>query len=234
MLGVSRRSLQGKPGRLNTISRDGGPFVSKKRLIQGFGWTRSLIARFLGDADRQTRNKYNGSRKTALYHIDRIERVQITEEFLTAFREANKRRLATVKAIETKKQRIDANPAHVQLFDQEVLVKKACGYFYESVKDDARYFVEEPISPEQCEPDFLDFIVGFYVRYELTTFQIAAGSLKRKPIDWLQADQKTKKKALHEIARVYPWLSHECKRQLEPGHRWIVNQDPSGEIFLGS
>ena len=228
------RALSGREDMLPfVISRDRGPFVSKQRLIQSYGWTRSLIDRFLGDPDEQTRNKHNRSRKTALYNIERVEEVQMSSEFRAALQEANKRRLATAKAVETKRKRLDSSPAKVQFLERDILVEKACKYFDELIEDDARFSFEEPMTPERCELDVLDFIVALYVRDKLTTLQVAPGR-SRRPIDWPNADQQTKRKAVYEIGKVYPWLFHECKKQLEPGHRDKIAQDECGDLFLMS
>ena len=210
------------------IDRSKGIFVSKKRLKE-YGWSRSLILRFLGQPDRQTRNRQNRRRKTALYLIDRVEKVQMSSEFMKGFQAANKRRIATAKANETKKQRVDANPAQVQLVDREVLIKKASEYFVEWMEDDG---FEEPIYPEEFRPDFVRYVVGLYIREHLVTFQVAPGRANRKKLNWKEADEQTRKIVVHEIVRVYPWLSYECKRLLKSDHPDMICEDVCGDFYV--
>jgi len=146
-----------------------------------------------------------------------------------AFQEANKRRIATAKANETKKQRVDANPAQVQLVDREVLSKKACEYFVEWMEDDG---FEEPIYPEEFRPDFLDYVVGVYVRDNLVTFQVAPGRAKHKKLNWKEADEPTKRIVVREISRIYPWLRYECKRLLKSPHPDTIWEDVCGDFYV--
>jgi uncharacterized protein YnzC (UPF0291/DUF896 family) len=232
--GWYRRAFQGN-GDIRKLplmipKRSGRPCITKKRLIEDFGWTRSLIGRFLGKPDKRKRNKHNRKRETALYNIDRVETAQMSSEFMASFRKANKRRLATAKAIDTKIQRLDAKPVKVRVVERDLLTKKSCEYFEQLMENDAS--LEEPIDPEEFRPDFLAYVVGLYIREHLVTFQAVPGQLQRKKLHWSETDEQTKKKVLYEIGKVYPWLRHECIRLLKSDHPDMIREEVCGDFYV--
>lgn len=196
-------------------------FVHKSALINEYGWTHSLIRRFLPTPDKYGRNRHNRKRKSSLYFIDKVNRIQMTREFDSALHDTKMRRKGCAKAIETKRQRLAEGVRHlvvqVQFLEHDILVEKACEYLSEKIENDSslRSFIIPPVNPKKLDKDFLDCILVDYIRHGLTTFSGGFGQLRGKPIKGLNVHERKKEKALGEIAKAYPFLSQECDRQIE-------------------
>lgn len=185
------------------------------------GWTDAMIRRFLPEPDVTAVNPYHKSGPPMrLYYVSRIEAIEQTDEFLSARAVASKRQEAAQRAVQTK---IDKLLAQVDDFprpvlpdlDQEELTRHAVENYNSKEQDVAieRGFLDTKSATVNADQNFLNRISVNYARHCLTSYHdrlyLVAGNVGTR-----EAYNEVKRRIHAAIAKAYPWLARECKRQL--------------------
>ena len=87
---------------------------------QEYGWTKSLISKFLPDPVLKANPHYRKAAPMRLWDEDTVKQVMTTSEFQDAMEKANKRKKSASKAVETKYSNMNHS---VQLFIDSITIK---------------------------------------------------------------------------------------------------------------
>ena len=194
------------------------------------GWTDGLIKRLLGQPDKQKPNPhYRSGPKMSLYLLSRVEAAEQEHQApLDGVRQKRApRREAARKAVETKRSRImqDSLAAIKPLprLPLPELVQRACDNYNrlplhrttrqrDDWDDDWAYREKKEACPAS-DKLFLDRICVNYLRHILSDYDSAIDQGGK--VGGREVYQPVRRKVFTEIAKVYPELSDECRRQME-------------------
>ncbi|MBD8043811.1 hypothetical protein H9638_08285 [Arthrobacter sp. Sa2BUA2] len=175
------------------------------------GWTETHIKAFLPEPDKTARNPF--SRKAApmkLYALDRVEKVEATEEFRRAREASRNRQLAARgRALEKKKQAVAvAEALELQLVPEswEEVQRKAIEHYNSRLRRN-----QSPAGPRTTRSR-LDRLTVNYLRHKQTSYEAELKEFKGV-VGVGEAYLVVRNRILDLIARTYPALQAECERQ---------------------
>ena len=190
---------------------------NKKELIER-GWTEAAIRDFAGEPDQTQKNPiYSTSAPMKLYEKERIKQIEETAEFIDWKRKSEKRRksasLASKKVADRKKQEtLDLflkHPIEVPEIPEKELRELALDH-YQSLQT----YRKEPRSlPSNPSKGFLDRITVNFLRHQMTVYTPLLDATSGR-YGKFEAKQLIRRRVFEEIARIYPYLAQECKKQL--------------------
>ena len=182
------------------------------------GWTKSGVARFLGPPDKTCPNpRYKSAAPMKLYGLDRVKQVEVSAEYSEWCRASEvrreraqkvvvKRRAATLAEVEAWRPDVGSAPL------SEVRGEAIAHYNHRQLD---RYWEDahEPAST-QSDPLFLERIMVNYLRHAVSDYDdILDGLIAR--VGKADAYRVVRERVLGEIAKAYPRLAQETKRQLQ-------------------
>jgi len=193
--------------------------ITKSQLKLERGWTDKLIKDFLPVPDMTKPNpQYKSGSPMLLFSIERIENVEKTEEFNTQQKIASKRKEASTKAVETKRQQLrnwlDTVEIYIPILDKSKLIKLACNQYNEMQME--REF--EGLSTcgikatKESDTKFLERICVNYLRHCLTKYEEHLEEMSGK-VGCGEGYGEIRSKIFSKISKKYPWLADECNRQ---------------------
>lgn len=189
--------------------------------LKARGWTAILTKQFLPEPDKLVPNPhYKSGPPMRLYSISRIEATEATEAFIAALAKSRARAAAAEKGIATKQQKmreyIESLSFRVPRLPYTILLKQACDNYNERQADyfEAYERYDKDWQPATPSSDlvFLDRIVVNYLRHSLTSYDLEIGNIAGK-VGASDAYYYIKSLILAVIAKEYPNLAAECKRQ---------------------
>lgn len=197
------------------------PMITKSRLKSERGWTDKLLKIFLPIPDLTKQNpNYRSGPPMLLYYIDRVERIEDTEEFKSEKSRTSKRQVSANKAVETKMQQLREWVENIEInvpnCESSKLVKQACDHYNEIQnwrKSEGRSTCGRYASPDS-DPKFIERICVNYLRHCLTRYEEHLDEISGK-VGFSDGYDKIRNKILSKISQVHPWLSQECERQKE-------------------
>ena len=197
------------------------PMITKSRLKSERGWTDKLIKEFLPTPDLTKPNpNYKSGPPMLLFAIDRIEKIEQTEEFKAKQPDTEKRKAAAKKAVETKLQQLwewlDTVEIHVPAFDKSKLIKRACDH-YNDMQEEREFEGRSTcgMTPTaDSDPKFLERICVNYLRHCLTKYEEHLDEMSGK-VGFGEGYEEIRRKIFSKISENYHWLADECKRQQE-------------------
>jgi hypothetical protein len=186
-------------------------------VLRDRGWTPAMIRRFLGEPDKRATNPHHRSGPPMrLYSLERAIFEEQRPEWRWAKERAEERSSLARGAANAKKAQhlaeLEAIQVHVlQLAVDEVRRRAIASY---NAHKEANWREEwEPATLESGQV-FLERISVNYVRHHLTAYdgrmEGAAGRIGAG-----DARDLIREKVYEAIAKVYPELARECRRQLE-------------------
>jgi len=180
------------------------------------GWTDSLIAKFLRDADASRENpKYRNAAPQQLFQIARVNRAEESDEFKVALDRTFKRRDAANAAAATRRtnniNRVSEVKIQVELMTREVLVRRACDSYNNLHEGEIRSQFIAPAT-DQDDPKRLDHICVNYLRHHRTNYEVALSKLRGRT-GVQQAVHRMRGRVIAAIASTYPYLREACVRQ---------------------
>lgn len=205
-------------------SQEKPEYLSQSKIIDR-GWTAAGIKKFLGEPDDTAQNPYyRNASPTKLYDITRIEQAEETEEFQQWKEKSEKRKQASKKAAQKKKQKtlekVESRLHTVRLkkkyknLTPEQLENKAIRH-YDNLQEmramERGHWDFSPVSDPTEE--FIQRISVNYLRHEGTTYD---NELEQyfNHVGVLEAQDMVREKVYDVIAQHYPYLKEECGRQL--------------------
>ena len=175
------------------------------------GWTQQMIVKFMPNPDTTATNPhYKSGPPMRLYSVDRILKIEASDEWKKEAEKSAKRKLSAAKAIETKRKQLEAWTESlvfdVPIIDSSALRIAAINHFNSRSRSG--------IAILQSDDGFLDRICVNYLRHELSDYD---GKLleTRKKIGQSDAYEIIRDKVLNAIADAYPYLASECNTQLQ-------------------
>jgi len=200
---------------------DNKEFVTKSDLKER-GWTDSIIKKMSLIPDEIKENPYyRYGPQMKLYGIERIKDLEQTKRFIELKKRSEKRKQSARKTVETKRKKvmdyINSLKIEVPKIPLDELKKEAVKqynnfhYFnYFNYKNyDPRDISRENV---KNDPEFLERIMVNYIRHQLTDYEDHLIELFGK-IGKDEAYIKLKDRILDSIAKQYPSLRDECRRQ---------------------
>lgn len=104
--------------------------VCKTTVIKQYGWTETMIKKFMPEPDKEVDNPYyKCASKMKLYAEKRVKRIQRTKRFLAAMALAAKRKASSKRAVSTRRDNIvkwaQNVPIDIPPYDKEELLGRA-------------------------------------------------------------------------------------------------------------
>lgn len=196
-----------------------------RRELAGRGWTDAAIRRRLGDPDATRPNPiYSTAAPMRFWVLDRVEAVEATEAWRQWLQGSARRRQAVLAAAAHRRerwlaeQRRQAQELLAQVETMRVQIpelpldrvrRRAIANYNERLSDTDAW-TPTPAS-EVSDPAFLDRISVSYLRHA-SDYEQQLDRIEGRP-GHLEAYTRLKCRFLDEIARLYPELAAECRRQ---------------------
>lgn len=150
-----------------------------------------------------------------LYAEDRITQIEQSDEFINAFHTAKGRKKAAQKAVYTKKTALLnlIDQIEIRIADDPNIQNHAIAS-YNDFHEEMGHYDYEP-ARKTSDFHFLERITVNYARHNLTRYDSLIDQLYRK-VGKQEAYRLLKRRTLEAIARRYPSLDEECRRQADP------------------
>jgi hypothetical protein len=193
-------------------------FITKSTLKER-GWTDLLIKIFLPKPHETRQNpNYRSGPPMCLYKITAVEETERSDDFQKMMIEAQKRKQGAKKAVETKladlRRQLNTMEFKVPHLSEESLLKHAIGHYNEMQdwRESNGFKTCGRRADEKSDIEFLNRIQVNYLRHCLTSYEEKLDEIAGR-VGFAEGYVDIRKKIFIEIARLYPWLEDECKRQ---------------------
>jgi hypothetical protein len=176
------------------------------------GWTPAMIRDLLGTADRRRPNpRYRKASPMRLYDARRVEQAEAHPEFAAARTNAARRSEVARHAADRRRAKtmaaVEQLAITVPVMGREELIERACSAYN---RLEAGLF-DEPASPDS-DPAFIKRITVDHLWHDLAGYdQALADQYGRLGGD--AAEDRIRERVYEAIARAYPYLAEECRRQ---------------------
>ncbi len=197
------------------------PMITKSGLKSERGWTDKLIKEFLPAPDLTKPNpNYKSGPPMLLFAIDRIEKIEETDEFKALQEGTVKRKEAAKKAVETKLQQLrewlNAVQIYVPVLDKTKLIEQSCDHYndmqeWREANGRSTCGMKATADSDQ---KFLERICVNYLRHCLTKYEKHLDEMSGK-VGFGEGYEEIRLKIFSKISENYHWLADECKRQQE-------------------
>ncbi|MFJ6215304.1 hypothetical protein ACIQGZ_18525 [Streptomyces sp. NPDC092296] len=189
--------------------------------LRARGWTPSMVRDLLGGPDAQGRSPFYGAAApTRMYSIGRVEAAEGTEEFARALAAAARRSAVARQAAARRRQevldRIAAEPVEVPTLTRDDLADQAVRHRNRRDRErawDQPDHVPRPAVVATTDPAELARWQVNYLRHRLTAYDALLDGLYGGA-GRTEAAQLLRERMYDAIARAYPELAAECRRQL--------------------
>lgn len=201
---------------------DSPNWVNQSVLVQQFGWTRTMILKFLPAPKLKTNPRYRSAPDMKLWRIEDIEAVMARDDFQEAAEKAKASRVTGKKGAETRRQKLAAEVdekiknIRVMSMDEKSLRKatlmaKQNWYDYIAAERDGDPYGN--VAADADEETIRRWIVN-YIRHELTDYDYDLYHTKGRT-GCRERYGRYHDAVLDKIAEVYPNYAEECQRQKE-------------------
>lgn len=188
--------------------------ITQSELLEK-GWTKKLIAEFLGEPELKVNPYYKSGHPMKLWPKEEIEQVQNSSDFQKAFDKAQKRKDSAKKAVQTKYQKlladVEQKTINVKHIADEQLVKETLRAKEKWYEYKNNYSMFERDVDGVDEVTLARWVVN-YIRHNLTEYDEEIYNLAGK-VGIEEAYTLYKNKVLDEIAKTYPKYVNECENQ---------------------
>lgn len=189
-------------------------YFSKSQLKER-GWTETAINKFLGNWDLEKKNPmYSSSSTMKLYLIKRVKRAESTKKFKQWSIDRDKRRLAALKSIKTKEDKLVEIVKSWNIQIDKISYKKILRYAIDDYNDfklsknDTKSLINNNTNKE-----ILDRVCVNFIRHQLSDYDGMLYELSgRTGIS--KAYLILNQKIYDTISEIYPRYKNECTRQL--------------------
>lgn len=199
----------------NSRSRD--DFWNQTEIFER-GWTKSGVAKFLGEPDEERTNPhYKKAAPVKLFLRSRVTAIEETSAFNDWLAKSAKRKQSAIIAVNTKSDRLVGeletfHPAIPNLSRDE-LERKAYSSWLCFKQEKAREFGNPPFIDEgDFDEEFMARISVNYLRHHKHVYDKKIRKVEGK-IGSYRFREMIRGKIFHAISEKYPWLAEECDRQ---------------------
>lgn len=193
--------------------------ITQSRIIGEYGWTKSLINKFLPEPILRKNPHYRSAAPMKVWDEEIVKQVMKTSDFQNAMKKASKRKIAADKAIATKRNNIFnrteqfINAITITVLPENELKKrtlhaKQCWYDCHSYGAD--YFEKDAYT---ADDDTINRWIVNYIRHNLVAYDHFLNGIKGK-VGSMDAYPEVKIAILKKIAIVYPQYKEECDQQI--------------------
>lgn len=198
--------------------------LTQSTIISTYGWTKSLITKFLPAPKLVPNPHYKKASPMQLWKEADVLQAMQTPEFQENFAKANKRKAAAAKAVDTKKALLEAqktkflNSIRIQVLPDDMIRAKTLDakqtwYTQSEFKDD--FYLDPSEIPDAYGADELTiqrWVVN-YIRHHLVQYNDFLDKICGK-VGVQDCYVDTKVILLQKIAEAYPAYAKECRRQI--------------------
>ena len=181
--------------------------------ITARGWSKTMVAKLLGEPDKLAPNPmYKCAAPMKLYNLERVKKVELSEEFKAAKARAEKRRAAINPSIDKRRNelldKVRAEKVVLPTMRKSKLLRLAINSYNERDKNGWS------VASTGDDPAFLKRIMVNYLRHERTSYDHDLWATGGEIGVW-EARTLIRAKVYKAIADAYPYLVEECERQAE-------------------
>ncbi|MFD7057054.1 hypothetical protein ACFWBS_54690 [Streptomyces mirabilis] len=172
-----------------------------------------MIRDLLGTADRRRPNpRYRRASPMRLYDAQRVEQTEAGPEFAAARTKAARRSEIAQQAADRRRgaqtmAAVEQLAITVPVIDRKELIERSCGTYN---RLEAGLF-DENAGPDS-DPAFIERIPVNHIRHDLTEYDQALED-KYSHVGGDAAKARIRERVYEAIARTYPHLAEECRRQ---------------------
>lgn len=183
-----------------------------KKELKDMGWTDAAIKKFLGEADDTKVNPmYKNAAPMQLYLDSRVKAVSRTQEYKDFMSKSAARKVAAKKAVKTKHDQLMEELENIEV-TVTVLPKDKLLQFAIDSYNDWNWHRDVESASKNSDKAFLDRIQVNFIRHNLTEYDEHLYGIKGRVGIYFGVD-RIRDVIFEEIAKAYPYLAHECKRQ---------------------
>lgn len=200
--------------------------ITQTRIISEYGWTKSLINRFLPDPVLRPNPHYRGAKPMKVWKEETVKCVMKTPEFQSAMQKTIKRKESANKAVDTKHKNMMnkissfINSISIQVLPEEELkdlTLKAKQEWYDQFphysEDDIYHEYPMPNNAYDADKKTVNRWIVNYIRHKLVNYDSFLGDIDGK-VGSVEAYPEVKVAVLEKIAATYPQYKEECERQI--------------------
>lgn len=193
--------------------------ITRSDLKNKMGWTDGMIKRFLPNPDEIKPNPiFRSASAMKLYSIDRIQNIEITEEFKNYKNRAIKFKSSSKKSVETKRENalnwVSNLNISIPVIERNNLIKLAVDHYNQIQFDRDSCGLSSNLCSATTKSDlsFLERISVNYLRHCMTDYDYFLETMYGR-VGINDIYFKLRDRIFQEISNKYPWLKQECKRQ---------------------
>lgn len=198
--------------------------ITQSTIINTYGWTKSLISKFLPEPTLAQNPYYRNAAPMRLWKEEDVKKVMLTPEFQDAMEKTKKRKKSAAKAVNTKKaileeEKIDfLNSIHIEVLPDNLLRKKALESkqkWYEINQLEQYGYSNSSDIPNvyTADKNTVNRWIVNYIRHNLVQYDNFLERIYGK-VGVQDTYIDTKIFILEKIADTYPKYSKECQRQI--------------------
>lgn len=190
-----------------TLTQQKPKKITQSRIIGEYGWTKSLINKFLPEPTLKKNPYYRSAAPMKVWDEETVKKVMKTSDFQEAMEKASKRKNAADKAVETKRDNMFnrteqfINSIKITVLPENELKRRTrhatpCQYEFYSYCDET-----------------IDRWIVNYIRHNLVAYDHFLNEIKGK-VGSMDAYPEVKIAILQKIAIAYPQYKEECDKQI--------------------
>ncbi len=198
--------------------------ITQSTIIDTYGWTKSLISKFLPSPTLVQNPYYRNAAPMRLWKEEEVKKVMLTPEFQDAMEKANKRKKSAAKAVNTKKAVLEKekmdflNSIQIKVLPDSLLQEKALKSkqtWYEMNQLERYGYIDPSDIPNvyTADKNTVNRWVVNYIRHNLVQYDNFLERIYGK-VGVHDTYIDTKIFILEKIADAYPKYSKECERQI--------------------
>lgn len=202
-----------------TLTQQKPKMITQSRIIGEYGWTKSLINKFLPEPILRKNPHYRSAAPMKVWDEETVKQVMKTSNFQNAMEKTSKRKIAANKAIATKRDNMFnhteqfINSITITVLPENELKKrtlhaKQCWYDCHSYGKD--YFEKDAYT---ADDDTINRWIVNYIRHNLVAYDHFLDGIKGK-VGSMDAYPEVKIAILKKIAIAYPQYKEECDEQI--------------------
>lgn len=198
--------------------------ITQSTIIHTYGWTKSLISKFLPAPKLVQNPYYKSASPMQLWKEEEVKQIMQTKEFQDAIEKTKKRKESAAKAVSTKKAVLEKetmdflNSIQVKVLPDKLLIEKTLESkraWYEVNQLERYGYIDPSDIPDvdAVDEDTLNRWVVNYIRHNLVRYDSFLNKIHGK-VGVQDAYIDTKISILEKIAKSYPKYAKECQRQV--------------------
>lgn len=204
---------------LGTLTQPKAKMITQSRIIGEYGWTKSLINKFLPEPTLKKNPYYKSAAPMKVWDEETVKKVMKTSDFQEAMEKASKRKNAADKAVATKRDNMFnrteqfINSIKITVLPENELKRrtlyaKQCWYDFHSSDD---YCYEK--NAYSADDETINRWIVNYIRHNLVAYDHFLNNIKGK-VGSMDAYPEVKIAILQKIAIAYPQYKEECDKQI--------------------